>query len=319
MSLPPAHPDAYHAAFERFARNVRDYCRQHPFNLSFDRLVNALRKDIHSSYPFLFIDAVDQNDSPYLFGLAETLGIAMDYYYMHLILCDRIVDERRENELIEYMLLSNVLHRRAIITLSTFFPPNSMLWTYFERYDHECTNALLREQHNHWAVFQPYKEEEFIEIAAGKAAPAKVVATALALYAGKPELIERISHSQDFFHIAYQLSDDLKDWRKDYEAKQYSFILSKVIESHDLQNEVNSPTRPDVDTIGKMLYYSGVAEMGLDMCIEYLREAFQAVEQIYCPSWKLTIEQMKAKCIADKETITAKRRESLTKIGIACT
>ncbi|MBM4170046.1 MAG: hypothetical protein FJ215_12955 [Ignavibacteria bacterium] len=307
-------------SLQEFVTCLHDLCLLYSYEgFDFSRM-HQWQHQPHAHYLFLFVDACSRNlQEENAFAVARQLNLAANFYYWHIVLSDQVIDSHSGGPTLERMLLLRDLQRRAMRTLCTLFPPESVFWSHLEEYEKQCATALLAERRYYWQTFRPYSEEEFIQIASGKAAIAKIFVIALALQFKRPDLIEPLSRSQDSFHIAYQLSDDLKDWRSDYEAKQYSFILSNVIESHRLENEVNSPTRPDADTIGKMLYYSGIAEMGLDICVEHLREALQLVKQIYCPSWKSTIEQMKAKCIADKKTIATKRREALNKIGIACT
>lgn len=307
-------------SLEDFVKCLHDLCSLYSFEgFDFNRMYQW-QHQAHASYLFLFIEACSEDLSgESTLTVARQLNLAANFYYWHLVLSDQVIDGHNGGPTLERMLLLRDLQRRVMRILCKIFPPDSVFWSDLEEYEKQCALALLAERRHYWETYRAYPEKEFIQIASGKAAIAKIFVIALALQFKRPDLIEPLSRSQDFFHIAYQLSDDLKDWRKDYEAKQYSFILSKVIESHNLQNEVNSPPRPDVDTIGNMLYYSGVAEMGLDMCIDYLSQALRAVEQIHCPTWKSTIEQAKAKCIADKMTITTKRRDSLANLGIAVT
>lgn len=304
-------------SIQQFARCLQQLSERYSYEgFSFQRM-DEWRNQIHAAYPLLFVEAFKEKLGLDDISALGKLNLAGNLYYWHLILSDQIVDDLNEESTLERMLLLRDLQRNAIKILCELFPGHSEFWNYFEGYEHQLATALLKERRNHWGVFRPYSQGEFAEIATGKACVAKPFVAALAMWFENRELLQPLSHSHDLFHISFQLADDLKDWRKDYEARQYSFILSQVIQSHQLESEVNSDARPEAEIIGKMLYYSGAAEQALDICLEYLEKALQSVEGIRCPEWKQAIENRQKKYTNDKLMIEGARKENMAKLGIS--
>lgn len=310
-------PDPQECGYDRFVAEVTDFCLKLSLDSSFLQQLEAQQRDIRACYPLLFAEGIfEQEFPPATSHFLEELTLAGNFYYLHVLLCDRILDELGNKTDIGTVLLSNFACSKAVETLSNLFPRGSEFWQYFDKYEQECYGALLRERLRHRDRFSSYSLDEFMEIAAGQAAFAKAWLAALCLHARKMSLIEPLSRSHDLFHIAFQLGDDMHDWQKDYEAQRYTFVLSKVIESHGIEDEVNSLSRPEAELIGKMLYYSGASEMIFDMAVEYLDKSLEAVEGISCAPWKEVVDQTKRKFVANKQVIATTRRETLAKLEL---
>ncbi len=72
---------------------------------------------------------------------------------------------------------------------------------------------MLQERVRHYGLLTPYSEAELQFIYSGKPAIGKACIAALALLGGRKDLIAPLTTSHDHFHVAYQLIDDLQDWR----------------------------------------------------------------------------------------------------------
>jgi sporulenol synthase len=300
-------------SFEEFNRYVSIICKQYDFH-DFFKIVDVIRREIYSHYPFIFAPAFIHNPLPPDILKLQKICFAGNCYYLHLVLSDWISDGDGEGKTAEKVVLANHLLRKSIQLLGTIFPENSVFWQFFDNYHSDYNIAVLKEARDHDGVFRSYSEEEFISIARGKTSIAKAATAALSIIWDKEELLDPFSLSQDYFHIAFQLADDVKDWRKDYKAKHYSYVLSKVIESHHLEADVNSNTRPSVDLIGKMLYFSGAAEYALDLSIEYYEKALHKISSYSCKEWMDVIEARRQKSIVDKLTIEATRKAKMSSV-----
>jgi geranylgeranyl pyrophosphate synthase len=71
--------------------------------------------------------------------------------------------------------------------------------------------------------------DEYVRISAHKAAALKICPTAMALLAGRPDLIPALEEAVDGMHAAMQLVDDLFDWQEYYQHGRYNAVLGLMI------------------------------------------------------------------------------------------
>lgn len=171
--------------------------------------------------------------------------------------------------------------------LSDFFPTESLFWEYFDKYylEHICAsvaeiNLLSGDPGKSWNISQ------FEEIAKGRAALAKFVPVAMAVLAGDVSSLKCIEDSQDAFHVAFQSYDDLVDWKEDFAARRTSFLLSQVF---DYCSSLGKQKSLDAETVGRMLYFSGIAEKMLEVAYNHFSLALELVKELRCEQWKLVI------------------------------
>jgi prenyltransferase beta subunit/geranylgeranyl pyrophosphate synthase len=300
--------DAMATSIEEFAQAVSDMSHRHGYDDSICLLADLIRKDVYSYYPFLFLEAFVESPSPSDLNLIRKLNLASCFYFMYLLVSDRLIDEDHSNDPAELVLVSGDLQYKAFQLLAELFPSSSTFWRLFAGFQEQFADAVLEERKNHFRGYHPFFEEDLARIASGKCAVAKTATAALAVLFDKKSLVDPFSLSQDYFHTAFQLADDVRDWRKDYEAKHYSFVLSKVIDVHGLCEQIESTSRPDAELIGKMLYFSGVAESALGMSQTYYDKALTAVSGISCENWEHAIQSRMQNALRDKNFLARVRR-----------
>ena len=202
-----------------------------------------------------------------------------------------------------------LVFRSALNILTSIFNSSSNFWNFFSKYEREFTNAILFEKAKHTGIVTPFPFTEFEVIAKGKAAMAKYITAALAILSNKPSNIEKLEKSQDYFNIAFQLYDDLKDWKIDYKNCNYSYLLSTVIYENQLEDKIQSSNPPDLESIGRMIYLSKAAENQLDGAILSFHKA--ATYGKSCSLWLKKIKEFILICQETKGTLVSTRNKLL--------
>jgi len=276
---------------ERKLFNIRN-----EFENSINSLFSDSQKNIFNVKDYAIVRFYDYY--PYLFKekfndvkkeAFRVLSISGALYLRYLLLNDDLMDSK---DIINpsNILYSNFLRSKSLNLLYTLFPSSSIFWKYFDKYNKEFTNAVLLERTKHFGVISPYSYSEFEIIAMGKSAMAKYVTTALALLNNSPEKIESLEKSQDYFHTAFQLNDDLEDWKEDYLNHNYSHLLTNIIYEYGLEEQVTPDNKPSLETIGKALYLSNAVENQMNNAIKYLKKA--VFYGLNCALWIDNIEKM---------------------------
>lgn len=180
-------------------------------------------------YPYLFKDEFNGLGNDCLNKIAQS-GI---FCLENLLYIDRMIDNQSEFS-INNIFQKNFLMNYATKILSTYFTYSSEFWIYFERYYQEYILAVTTEVKNHFNRLSTFEYNEFSMIARGKSALAKYPPTALAFLSDRKDRIPDFEKSLDIFAEAFQLYDDLRDWKEDFELKHFTWILTKVFSENDL-------------------------------------------------------------------------------------
>lgn len=229
-------------------------------------------------YPYLFHNEFERVSKETF----RTIAISGALYLRYLLLNDRMMDSK---DIINpsNLLYSDYLHEKSLSLLHSLFSSSSVFWEYFAGYNREFTSAILLERTKHFGIVSPYSFSEFESIAKGKSTMAKYVTTALAILNETPEKIEALEKSQDYFHIGFQLIDDLQDWKEDYLNRNYSCLLTSIIYQNKLVEHAASNNPPDLETIGRALYLSKMAEKQMNYAVRSLKKA--TAYGAICPLW----------------------------------
>lgn len=171
--------------------------------------------------------------------------------------------------------------------LFLYFPIDDNFWNYFHKYQVEYFNSLLLEDKKHFNNYSLYTKHEFEKIAAGKSAMAKIYPTALAILNKSENNIIALENSFDAFAVASQLYDYLRDWKTDFKSKKYSYLLSTLIERKGLQNKLEEVS---IDEVGRMVYYTSLADDFIDLIIESYEKSLSELENVNCNDWKMVIK-----------------------------
>jgi squalene-hopene/tetraprenyl-beta-curcumene cyclase len=246
-------------------------------------------------YPFLFADEFP------LVPLQDVRKIAVAgcFYMEHLLMQDKLIDGHEISDgpsRCRFSLKSALYHEESIAILQSLFVPESPFWCCLEEYHKEFARAVFVEATKHVGRMSPYPLKELWQIAMGKSALAKAATAALALLAHEEEKIAPLALTQDWAAVGLQLHDDLKDWKTDYQRGHYSYVLTRAIFEGGFEEEVASGDRPDIDAIGRTLYYSGLADAVLDEVDHAYQEALRNVIDMNCPHWVDYIRLLLRQC-----------------------
>jgi len=180
----------------------------------------------------------------------------------------------------------------------------------------------MLERTKHFGIISAYSYSEFKLISKGKSALAKYITTGLSILNETPEKIKTLEKSQDYFHIALQLNDDMQDWKEDYKNRNYSYLLTNIILENQLTEQAASDNPPDLETIGKALYLSKAAENQMNDAIKLFGKA--AAFALHCPSWlevikeyQLQSEELKKQYINMRSKLLGRRniqKEQISKL-----
>ena len=121
------------------------------------------------------------------------------------------------------------LHKECIKILSKYFSEGHKFWCYFDKYVGEYLKAVSLEKERHKNVIRVYDKDEESCILIGKSAVAKVVIAALGFLNDNEDMIIQLEKSQNYYAMAYQLLDDLRDWKKDLACGQYTSFLTNIL------------------------------------------------------------------------------------------
>ncbi len=198
-------------------------------------------------------------------------------------------------------LLHQQLHSAALRQFHRLFEAQSPFWSYFDHYLGQYTTALLREMEHRGRV-AAYSVEMMYEIGSGKIALFKAVTTALAVQAKAERYISQLEAAVDALGAAMQLADDIEDWAEDYQRKNYTLPLTRVIPSEQWPTPTLS-----IEEIGQRLEDSIILERLVKQVIEWFHQALDAVAELHCPGWVEFIETYLARAERYQRSLVAKK------------
>jgi len=248
--------------------------------------------NIHYYYPLVFYDDFKEVD----IELHRLLSIYGRLYLIHILQTDRILDDRSEVQPVD-LFKSFLLYEKATEYVRKVFLPDSKFWEYYEKYHMEYINAILLEKTVHYDKIMSYPLSDYEAISKGKSAMAKTITTGLAILNGSPELIPYIDNSQDNFYIGYQFYDDLRDWKEDLKNRQFSLLLTRVLKGLGYVGKSDRENIPDLEEIGRYMYYSGLAEWALKEAEHYYNKSLSVLQDLSFLTWRKIILDYRKKCI----------------------
>ena len=239
-----------------------------------------LATDVYTSFTSLFSEVfvLDEDKQKKLYFANRSL-------YIYTMYMDGILDEQEAIKADVYFLVS-LLRDHAYALLNELFPQSSDFWAFVKKYQRRVIVATLEER-TKWNDPTSYSLDEAFDIASGKAATAQMATTALACLSDSPELIRSFEKSLDAFFTGLQFRDDLRDWRSDFIAGRYSYLLSQIITRKELEEKLESVT---LEELARMIYFTGLAEEILNHAIDCYRRALSCVHDVPCTDWKIAID-----------------------------
>jgi len=239
------------------------------------------------TYPLLFYTAFPDVSLAQL----RLLSLSGSYLFDYILCLDSILDNPAGSQA-GSIFLSSMLQQEAFSLLYSLFPAGTPFWSYFNSYYEHFAQAMLQERVRHYGLLTPYSEAELQFIYSGKPAIGKACIAALALLGGRKDLIAPLTTSHDHFHVAYQLIDDLQDWRLDYQRRHYSYLLTYAFSEAGWKPRIESDQSPPADEVELLLQQIGVVEYTRALIFAYLDKAESVLEVNMAEgSWAAAIQQ----------------------------
>ncbi|MYC15314.1 MAG: hypothetical protein F4Y39_16455 [Gemmatimonadetes bacterium] len=263
-----------------FHRFMSQICEEYNLEATLQQYPEFFGTNVYTSFTSLFSEAFDLDEDLYkkLYFINRSL-------YIYTIYMDDVADED-EPPKVEACFFVSLLRDRAYALLHDLFPKSSDFWTFAKKYQHRVITATLQER-TKWHNPTSYSLDEAFIIASGRASTAQMITTALACLSDSRELICPFEKSLDAFFTGILFRDDLKDWRVDFMAGRYSYLLSQIIQRKGLHKKLESIS---LEELGRMIYFTGLAEEILDQTIDYYQQALSYVDNVSCTEWKIVID-----------------------------
>ena len=189
---------------------------------------------------------------------ANQLGECAYNYFQVLLSIDNLLDNTEPIANQPKILFDTIqLHEQTIRQLTNLIDNNSAFWGHFDRLKtkYAKTNFTEKQLSESQADFT---ENSFEELAFGKSAVCCAIVHGLAAIQGQ-EQFEVINHLEQILkhtHIAFQYLDDVSDFKKDIEQKQWTYpraLLRTFLVDNSLTTD--SPT-----VQYKYLFLSGIGQ-----------------------------------------------------------
>jgi hypothetical protein len=209
---------------------------------------------------------------------------------------DDTIDQAGETLNPSFLFLRDLYLRESLHLLYRIFPHNSRFWNLYSTYFDEYARSVLCEKANHSSVESNFDDGEFHSVAKGKAAMAKYPVAAQAVLSGEDEKMLLLTESLDCYHVGYQYWDDLVDWKEDLANSKYSLLLARALEH--IAPEMRTVPGQLRERIGRVVYYSGLAEEQLQRSFKWLERAYELSTAAGCTIWAAHVKSLQKQTVA---------------------
>jgi squalene-hopene/tetraprenyl-beta-curcumene cyclase len=260
-----------------------------PIGISLDLGRNKIYYDC---LPYLFLSAFPSLDLDQI----RSFNIAVRLFASSIFVYDKVMDRQDENCSIEYVLRGQAMQLESYRQLQQLFNSNSIFWERFQKYVADYADACLQEQafQSGKRSWNEYTEEVSIKIAMNKGGVAKAAIAGLADLAGEDRWLETLSESLDLYSLAFQMIDDLEDWKEDVQRGIPSLLISRLLDRPP-QIDPNELAFY-LDRLSRKIYYEGHAGYTLNIAIESLDRAVELLKAIPELLWQSELIRLRHKC-----------------------
>lgn len=191
------------------------------------------------------------------------LSGASYFYFKTIIIFDKILDNDSQNNISFNFLLQ---YQESVRILEKLFPENDFwdkLYSYFDilQMTYKKEKAIK---------FENVKNEKiFYEIAKNKSVLAYSMIDALVILGEDNIYEERLKTILNFIHLAFQIRDDIDDFKHDLDSNQITLPIYRV-ENYIKSNNIESNSSKRNHNI---LYGSGIASKLINEAIVYYKKA----------------------------------------------
>lgn len=271
---------------------------------SVQKIITSINKKVvdnfYVTYPFFFHSFYEDINEEKIFSLAKCGNLFMTY----ILILDNTLDQDNQSDNSTIISL-HYLHKTAIAELYKLFPPNSLFWTFYSKYENDFFSTDFRLKKTKLKNNNPPIFEDFIKDIVKRNSFAKcTTAGLLTLNPNVKSDIDPFVLTQDYFHIGLQLLDDLEDWRDDFKKGRSSYVLAKSFSDPILLNALKTNVNKTA-ILGKYIYYSGLATNIFDLAISNFEKSLYSSSQYRVPNWNTFLEKFIIKTQKQRDEISS--------------
>lgn len=294
-------------AFEKAIREIPGFelLEQNPdFDFS-EGLKDGI--NIYTHFPFLFFETFPELTKRHF----HDLSVMSLFYTYQINIADTLID--KESSLPrESILVGDACCLRAFEILTKLFGSRPLPWNRIKSIHSEYSLATSYDRQRHGQMLREYWPQDLITMLARRCAMAKLIPLTLCGLTNRDEYLKPLMRSFDLYYVAEQMVDDFRDWKKDFKAGRYSYLLTSVIMTCDLERRIEEL---DIDrateTVGKYFYLSGLAEGYLAEAIDYCRQAKQCIGTIWAPRWNRFLDAFQMQVHISQSNVWRRTRRFL--------
>jgi squalene-hopene/tetraprenyl-beta-curcumene cyclase len=267
---------------------------------------------IYDCHPYLFIQAFQELK----FEDVQDLSLAARLFSSLVCLNDQLIDCKAIPKTFAVKTLRAVaIQAEAYQLLNKIFPKNIFFWECLQNNIVDYINACLCEKEfalaeRPWAE---YSEVEAIQIIMGKNGLAKTTIAGLVELSGNSYPFQYLTKSINHFNIAYQIWDDLQDWKEDWREQIPSILLSRITQDRPSYFDENE-LKEQIQQVSQEVYYGGHAEYVLELALLNLNHSDDLTSEFTELGWHQIIEGLRQRCqdlLNEIREIVSKNRQNL--------
>jgi len=274
-----------------------------------DHLQYAILADSYNYHAFLFWPLFPQVPET----AVHDVSLSGRIYADHLIQIDHIIDgDVTDTASTVAQFKADFLYQHSLSILHRYFPADSPFWNEFAKHRSDFSQTVLLERAiQRDEIVQPYDRAAFEQIATGKSAMTKCTVAALAVLAGSTARLAELYRWLDEIAIVAQMFDDLKDWKKDLQKKQLSYLLSQFLS--EVGQGQGQDLQLDLESLKRRFYLSDALRSALDETQERLASLLSAPELANCEDllWVMGLYRDKLNLVAKQVALTRTRVRTL--------
>ena len=260
--------------------NFHSYIQNLPILQNFKELIldaNFINSNpkYYQNYPSLFSDVFFISTKQ-----LDLLDIAGFLYYQSTIFTDSLIDEKS----ISKVPFISICQEESIKILSSIYNLESNFWVLWNKRRNEYFQAVYLEK-------ELYKQEivdmdKYEILADTKSAFGKVAIDCLFSIDNKNEdLYQKLLLSHKYFSVAFQLNDDIQDFKRDFKNCQFNWAVY-LLKQHNIKSQ-------DPNVLEKYLYIRGISKKIYLLGIDYCNKSLDIIENIEIPNWKKVLTDTK--------------------------
>ncbi len=229
----------------------------------------------YQNYPSLFANTFSLKDSE-----LQMLNIAGYLYYLATLFTDTVIDEK---DLSKFPIIT-ICQEESIKILTSIYGLKSDFWVLWNNRKNEYFQAILSEKK--LSKSENVSIEVYEILADQKSAFGKVAIDCLfSIDSKKSELYQQLLLSHKYFSVAFQINDDIQDFKEDLKKGQFNWAVY-LLKQQNITNQ-------DPAILEKYLYIRGISKKMYLLGIDYCNNALKVIKDTQVPKWEKVINDTK--------------------------